>query len=171
MPRAPFTFLTVSFALGLSSCVIGEPIDGGGGASGSEPAPAVASLFEPLAAPTPDRLAGVWSTTTTNSDGKSELRFRFAEGQVVGGVRCTFTSRNDRVITVGQVGRLTLGDVDAKQGQFLLEQELLFSETAGDLNCSGRLANVTWFFTITGTTLTLSAPELAGAVGLTKVGD
>src|SRR5690606_5782888 len=114
---------------------------------------------------------GVWGTTSTNAEGKADLRFRFDDGRVVGGVRCTFTARGDKVMTVGQVGAITVGDLDAKQGELRLANELSFSETEGDLRCEGKMANVSWLFSITGTQMVLSAIELGGSVGLTKLGD
>jgi hypothetical protein len=162
--------LPLTLALALSSCIEGAE-GGSGGPTGSEPAPAVKALFEPLAAPTPDRLAGVWGTTSTNADGQAELRFRFAQNRIVGGVKCTFSSRGNKVMTVGQVGELTFGDVDAKQGELRLGRELEFTESDGDLRCSGKMANASWVFVITGTSMVLSAVELGGTIGLTKVGD
>jgi hypothetical protein len=173
MPRRPSSVTAAplfALAFALSSCAF-EGADGGSGGTGSEPAPAVKELFEPLAPPTPDRLAGVWSTTSTNANGQAELRFRFADKRIVGGVKCTFSSRGNKVMTVGQVGQITFGDVDAKQGELRLGRELEFSETSGDLRCEGKMANVSWVFVITGTSMVLSAVELGGTIGLTKVGD
>ena len=163
--------LLLALPLASSACVVEDVGATGSGSSSGAAAPEVNALFEPLAAPTPDRLGGVWGTTSTNASGRADLRFRFADRKVVGGVRCTFTTRNDRTMTVGQVGTLAVGDPNAKEGELRLGSELAFSDTEGDLKCEGKMQNVSWLFSITGTTLVLSAAELGGSVSLTKLGD
>lgn len=167
--------------LATSGCVIGDATTttgAGGSSSGGGDAGAgtsgvaeVDALFGTLTKATSDKLTGVWSTTTTAETGDAEVRFRFAKGKLVAGVRCTYPSRGNTVLTAGAATTLTTPDMDAAAGEFRIGDGLKFQKTSGDLDCQGRFDNLSYTFQIQGLVMLLGAAEAGTTASLTKVGD
>lgn len=174
------TWARVLFASALATLAGGcEPYPGSGTSSATgtrgtgEPAEApagVQALYAPLSAATPDVLKGVWSVASTNKDGTADVRFRFQDTKITGGVRCTFPSRGETLLT-GDETSLVAPELTQASGSFRLGESLSFAAQKDDLACKGQLAALSWTYAISGTTMTLSAVEADGAVTLTKVGD
>lgn len=164
-----------------SGCVIGDGsgtsssggASSGGASSGgaSSGDPDVDALFATLAKATPGKLAGVWSTTSKSASGDAEIRFRFAPGKIIGGVKCTYPSQGNTTLSAGATTTLTTTDLDGNAGQFRIGDTLSFQKTSGQLQCVGRLDNLSYTFQIDGTVMLLGATEAAATASFTKVGD
>ena len=175
--------LVTAATLATSGCVIGDATtstpggssgstgDGGTSGAGSSGIADVDALFATLPKATSGKLAGVWSVTTTAETGDAEVRFRFAKDKLVAGVRCTYPSRGNAVLTAGAATTLTTPDLDASFGEFRIGQGLTFQKRSGDLDCQGRFDNLSYTFQIQGTVMLLGATEAGTTASLTKVGD
>src|SRR4051794_40984149 len=62
------------------------------------PPPAPETLFDTLPAATPDKLRGVWQSTSTQPNGTVEIRLRFIEHYLVGAAKCTPKGSDTSVI-------------------------------------------------------------------------
>ncbi len=142
-------------------------------ATGSDAPAEVQALFATLPAATPDQLRGVWATTLKldEGQGQGELRFRFTDAKIVGGVQCTYTVAGAPPLLVGDSGAITTADLDAKAGQFVLPTKLTFAGRRDVRSCSGAFNAATWKFTITGTSVDMDAVGMNGQIHLDKVGD
>ena len=147
----------------------------GGASEDTAPVTPAASiaLFDPLPAPTPDVLRGVWGVKVQTAAGTADSRFRFADGVVTGGVRCTSSANLTPPFVVGQGAALQTTDLSDKEGELTLPAPLAFSEARSGVTCAGKFDAATWAFVITGTSMQLSASGLKGGGGstLTKLGD
>lgn len=165
----------------LAACVgvgvVGAFAVGCGGSSNSEaPRPDYELLFDPQPAATPDVLRGVWGVTQTSKTGTANLRFRFTDGKIIGGARCTFDQAGATPLTTGQTTTLEADSLDAKTGKFTPGTALNFQTTGSDpglkTTCSGALALQTYDFEIQSTTMTLTVKGTPTAAQiLTKIGD
>lgn len=139
---------------------------------GPPPTPAESvALFGDLPAPTPNVLRGVWSSAQTVSAGTSDTRFRFADGKVIGGVRCTSSANLTDPFIVGQTGAMTTSDLDQMQGQLVIPTALGFSAEKSGVTCTGVFSAATWSFVITDKSMVISAQGIKGGATFTKVGD
>ncbi len=145
--------------------------------STDEPArPEYESLFDPLPPPTPDVLRGVWGITQTSNEGEANLRFRFTDGKLIAGTRCTYNFDGATPLVTGQTTTLETDALDAKTGSFTPGTALAF-QTTGNASgirttCSGSLRLATYEFAIQSTTMTLTPKSAPGAPQiLTKIGD
>jgi len=147
------------------------------GGSSDEPVtrPEYEPLFDPLPAATPDVLRGVWGTTQTSDTGSANLRFRFADGKLTGGARCTFNVSGATALTTGQSTTFDeMTNLDGKTGKFTPTAALSFQTTGSDpglkTSCTGSLPRAQYTYEIQSTTMTLTAPGAQPQI-LTKVGD
>lgn len=166
----------------LAGCTIGDG-SGTGSSSSSSGAtsssggattsgiPEVDGLFGTLGKATGDKLAGVWSSTQTSESGEAEVRFRFAEGKLIAGVKCTYPSRGNASLVAGAATTLTTTDLASAAGQFRIGATLTFRKTSGDLDCQGRFDNLSYTFVIQGMSMQLGATEAGSTAALVKVGD
>jgi hypothetical protein len=143
----------------------------------AEPAarPEYEALFDPLPAATQDVLRGVWGVTQTSDTGQANLRFRFGDGKLIGGARCTFNQQGATPLTTGQSTTLDVEGLDAKTGTFVPGAALAF-QTAGTnpglkTSCRGSLGLAEYTFEISGATMTLTTKQPPSTQILTKVGD
>jgi hypothetical protein len=179
------TVLAVLVGCVLSGCTIGDGSGTGtssssasssgssssSGGTASSGIPEVDGLFGTLGKATGDKLAGVWSATSTSESGDAEVRFRFAEGKLVAGVKCTYPSRGNATLLAGAATTLTTTDLASGSGQFRIGDTLTFRKTSGELDCQGRFDNLSYTFVIQGTTMQLGATEAGATATLVKVGD
>lgn len=165
------------------ACVIGDVSTNSAGSSGSSGSSAdggttggsgdveVDALFGALGKATSDKLAGVWSVTSTADSGDAEVRFRFSKGKIVAGVKCTYPSRGNATLMAGAKTTLETPDLDAAFGSFRIGDTMSFQKTSGDLDCQGRFDNLSYTFQIQGNVMLLGATEAGTTASLTKVGD
>lgn len=151
-----------------SSSSSGGSSSGGTATSGSSE---VDALFGTLPTATSGKLQGVWSQTTSADSGTADVRFRFADGKLVAGVKCTYPAQGNAALMAGATTTLATTDLASASGTFRIGQELAFQKTSGQLDCEGKLANLSYQFQISGTTMQLGAEEASGTASLTKVGD
>lgn len=162
-------FVTASAVLFASPACVASTEPTGGGSSSAPPA--VQGLFDNLEPATPDRLRGVWSITTANSNGDADLRMRFEEGNLTVGTRCSAKAAPGDPVLVGSSAAITTTDLDGASGIFELGETINVTETRGGITCSGRFDKATWSFTISGTGLDMDPLGQQGHVHLEKVGD
>lgn len=137
--------------------------------------PEYEALFDPLPAATPDVLRGVWGVTQTSDTGSANLRFRFTDGKLIGGARCTFNQQGATPLTTGQSTTLDVDGLDAKTGSFVPGSALAFQTAGSDpglkTSCRGSLGLAEYTFEISGATMTLTTKQPPSTQILTKVGD
>ena len=139
---------------------------------GPPPTPAeTIALYDNLPAPTPNVLRGVWSSAQTAAAGTTDTRFRFADGKVIGGVRCTSSANLTAPFIVGQIGTMTTSDLDQMQGQLVIPAALGFTAERNGVTCTGVFSAATWSFVITDKSMVISAQGIKGGATFTKVGD
>lgn len=137
----------------------------------SAASPQTKALFAELPAATPDKLRGVWSLKSQGNAGDAEIRLRFTDGKIVGGVRCT-TKAGAELLTVGGEVPATTDDLDKKSGSFTMKTTLQMDGKGSDgQTCQGRLDAAEWGFVVTGTNVILSSIEPKGTASFQKVGD
>jgi hypothetical protein len=161
--------LFLVFSLGASGCSSDDATTPGG------PRPEYEALFDPLPAATPDVLRGVWGVTQTSDTGSANLRFRFTDGKLVGGARCTFNQQGAAPLTTGQSTTLDVEGLDGKTGTFVPGGALAFQTAGSDpglkTSCRGSLGLAEYTFEISGATMTLTTKQPVSTQILTKVGD
>lgn len=141
-------------------------------ADGPPEAPAASrALFESLPAATPDTLRGVWSFKVEGATANAEIRFRFTDGKIIGGVLCT-SNAGDPIMTLGAEVASTSDDLDKKTGSFTMAATLTMDGKDRNGNtCNGKLDAANWAFVVTGTTVKITSIDPKGSSSLSKVGD
>ncbi len=133
------------------------------------PPPAPETLFDTLPAATPDKLRGVWKTTTTQGVVTLELRIRFTERYVVGAAKCTVKDSDQSVLVGGSTGLVTQA-LDAASGKVEMGS-LGFQKTENNLQCGASLPGDNYDFTIEEGTLSFRTATARLSTTFTKIGD
>jgi hypothetical protein len=130
----------------------------------------VNALFGAFPTNTPNTLRGVWGVTLADGDASADLRFRFTDGKVIGGVKCTYKQRSEPII-VGAEQSIDTADLDNAKGQFVLATTLYFQTDEPNFTCDGSFDAATWNFQVTDKSVDMKPVGLRGEVRLTKFGD
>lgn len=133
------------------------------------PPPDPETLFDDLAAPTPEKLRGVWHLTQKADGGTLELRLRFVEKYLVGAVKCTPDGSDAFVIAGDSIG-LQTDDLDAASGKASFAT-LGLEKTDNGIKCGMTLPGDDYDFTIEDGTLSFTTETAKLAATFTKVGD
>lgn len=135
----------------------------------AETAPDYRGVFETRPAPTPNKLRGVWSRTTTADTGTTEIHLEFTDGFILGGARCLPPDKS-RSVTTGGAAKLETQALDQAKGSFKMAG-LVFQLRDDDISCGLTLAGNTYDFTISGQKLALTTANTGGASTFDKIGD
>lgn len=113
----------------------------------------------------------MWSREAVGSAGSADTRFRFTDGKVIAGTRCTSSANLTAPFVVGQIGDITSTELDQPQGQLVVPSAIGYQSTVNGVTCTGVFSAATWTFVVTDLQMVISAQGIKNEITFKKVGD